>query len=502
MNIFIQELEMCNFKGHRAFKAEFSELVKVSGKNGEGKSSIGEAVTWNLYGTDTMGNTLDPIPLYEHEGESSTTVLLKVDEKVLKLKRAIENGKNVFYVNDIPTKATDYKLLIDSLFDKNLFLSIFNPGYFSSQHWKDQRAQLLQYIDEPLNKEVFENMTNVGKVQLEEPMKKHSLNELDKLHKERFKKRDKEIERAGERVATLREQYQKSLGDNAVDLKDISTKMLALDTEISQDMKVNSGIENHEKKLHELNLKEKFIREQILKKKELIDRMSQMPLQENCNECGQPLDYNARETAKQKHQERIHSVKSEGKELVLELEEIKTIREEIGQPGEKIDLSQKMQEIEKYRHILMDSHRISELEQEIKKAEKEHEQIRFERNESQGILEAIKEFVDVKAGLMVSKVNALFETLSVKLFEQQKNDSIKQTFEIEMDGKPYQKLSTAERVRAGVELIHVLQMQSGVVGPTFIDNAESVLNLKVAPGQAIVSTVKNNKLKIEGGTLA
>ncbi|MEH7114541.1 AAA family ATPase [Neobacillus niacini] len=502
MQISIENLEMQNFKGHRELKLELSELVKISGKNGEGKSSIGEAVTWNLYGADILGNTLDPTPLYEHEGEISTTVFLKVDDKLLKLKRAIEGGKNTFYINDIPKKATEYKELIESLFEKELFLSIFNPSYFSSQHWKEQRAQLLKYIDEPLNKEVLANMTNVTRVSLEEPLKKHSLNELDKLHKDRFRKRDKEIERAGARVATLREQYEKSLGSDGVDLKEVQEKMLACEIELEKAQKINEGIAHQEKKLLELNAQEKMVREQILKKKKQIDSMNEQPIQEHCESCGQALDYNARETLTQTHLKKVEKAKHEGKELVTTLQQILEGKKQLGELEQRVDVSELMNEIAKYRHILMDSQRINGLADEVKKAEEDYEVIRGERGESQSICDAIKEFVDVKASLMVNKVNELFDTLTVKLFDKQKNDSVKQTFEIELDGKPYQKLSTAEKIRAGIEVIHVLQQQSGVEGPTFIDNAESIIDLKVAPGQAIISTVKNNKLKIEGGKLA
>lgn len=181
MRISIEHLEMNNFKSHKSLKVAFGRLVKISGKNGEGKSSIGEVVSWNLFGTDTLGNIIDPTPLQKFEGEISATMVLNIDGKTMKMKRSIESGKNSFYVNDVPRKATEYKELIDSVIDKDLFLSIFNPNYFSSQHWKEQRQQLLKYIDEPLNKVVLEQMQNVHRAALEGPLKKHSLNELDKL---------------------------------------------------------------------------------------------------------------------------------------------------------------------------------------------------------------------------------------------------------------------------------------------------------------------------------
>lgn len=501
MNIFIQGLEMKNFKSHKTLKITFSDLVEISGKNGEGKSSIGEAITWNLFGTDTLGTLIDPIPIYEIKDEVSSTVYLQVDDKQLKLKRAIQNGKNVFYVNDKQIKSTDYKELIESLCSKDLFLSIFTPSYFSSQHWKEQREQLLQYVPEPLNREVLEKMSSTNKAILEDLLKEKSLSELDKQHRDRYKNCDKEIERAGAKMETLKEQLSKTFGSETTDLKDARSKLERLQTEIAKREIFNQNILAKEKRLEVVVKTEQHIREQIMLKKELVEALKSQHLPELCNECGQSLDYNAREQIRQNHEQRIESVKMEGKDLVHELEETLNLKKAI-EIKKRVDISALYAEAEKYRHLLLDSERITQLELDIQAAEKCYEGIRKERNESLRIIEAIKEFVDKKASLMVDKVNDLFSIVTIKLFEKQKNEIIKQTFEIEMDGKTYQKLSTAERVRAGMELIGVLQEQSGVTSTTFIDNAESVLHLKLAPGQAIISTVKNHSLKIEGGILA
>ena len=68
---------------------------------------------------------------------------------------------------------------------------------------------------------------------------------------------------------------------------------------------------------------------------------------------------------------------------------------------------------------------------------------------SKGIVDAIKEFKTKRSELMVSKVDDLFTSISVKLYETLKNGEERATFEIEMDGKPYSKLSTAEKIKAG-----------------------------------------------------
>lgn len=497
MDISIQTLEMKYFKGHKSLKINLEKVNSISGKNGEGKSSIGEAITWNLFGTDTMGNILDPTPIYENDGEIRTTILMQIDDRSVLFTRAIENGKNTFYINEIPKKATEYKELIESLFSKEHFLSVFNPIFFPSQHWKEQRNQLLKYVPEPLNKEVLVNIRDIHSKALTEPLKKHSLEELEKLHRDRFRKRDKEIGRASERVLTLQEQLEKS-GIDGLDLKDIHSRWGEVDEKIKRAQKVNESISIIEKKLIELEIRERVLKEQITKRKNAVKQMQEEPVQENCLECGHPLDPDKKIEIEDKHLKRLIKEKQEGRELVKELQEIKKEKEKIGDLGKTIDVTELIEEANKYRMILMDSKRIKELEQELYAAKEQKEKILSERNESLSIIDAIKEFSEKKANMVVEKVNSLFETLSVKLFEIQKNGELKQTFELEMDGKPYTKLSTAEKVRAGIELIRVIQKQSDMIGPTFIDNAESVLDLKYAPGQIIISIVKNHKLKIEG----
>lgn len=498
MKVAIDEIELKNFNAHKDFRAAFDEVVKISGKNGEGKSSIGESITWNLFGTDTLANTFDPTPTHKYEGEVSSTVLLNVDGKKVKMKRIIEGGKNVFYINDVPRKATEYKEFVDSLIDRNLFLSIFNPNYFSSQHWKEQREQLLKYVDEPLNKEVLDQMQNVFRAAIEDELKKHSLNELDKLHRDRFRKRDKEIERAGERVATLKEQLEKSIGAENADLTEVASRLSMVEAEIIKARKFNDVISVQEKNIFDMKAQETEIRSKIAVKRLMIENSVGATLNDSCSSCGQSLDFNAREQLKQSNLEQIEAFKQKGRELVGSLEKIKAALAAIGQTAVRIDIFELIDEAERLRHVLMDSKRISNLQQEIIESEDDYQRIRTERNESVAIIDSIKVFVNKKASMMVEKVNSLFDTLSVKLFEEQKNGSIKQTFELEMDGKPFQKLSNAEKVKAGIQLIRVLQNESDIICPTFIDNAESILNIKAADGQLFTATVKNHKLKIEG----
>ncbi|RNB62524.1 AAA family ATPase, partial [Brevibacillus centrosporus] len=56
MIIRFQKLGLKNFKSHRDLVVEFGDLTKISGDNAKGKSSIPEAISWTLYGTDVLGS--------------------------------------------------------------------------------------------------------------------------------------------------------------------------------------------------------------------------------------------------------------------------------------------------------------------------------------------------------------------------------------------------------------------------------------------------------------
>lgn len=123
---------------------------------------------------------------------------------------------------------------------------------------------------------------------------------------------------------------------------------------------------------------------------------------------------------------------------------------------------------------------------EIQDAEKAAETIRQERNESIGFLDAVKAFRAKRSELMVQKVKSLFFTIDVKLYETLKNGEERATFEITQDDKSYSRLSTAEKIRAGLEILAALSKQAEFIIPCFIDNAESILHFQEPTGQLSV----------------
>ncbi|OLN23877.1 hypothetical protein BTO30_02750 [Domibacillus antri] len=500
MEITFEYIKMKNFKNHADFSSNMGAITNIYGRNGAGKSSIGDAVTWLLYGTDQMGSKLEVKPIDQPDAETAVTLKILVAGKEVLLGRA-QNKTAKYFINEVPEKATAFNEYVETLFDKDLFLSMFNPIYFFTQNWKEQRAQVLRYVDEPLNSEVFAEMAEIQAKLLQEHLKKHSLDDLEKVHKDRFKKRDVDYTKANERLATLQEQLEKEQeGKESIDLTAIKAEIDSLakerDSLDEEYHKASAAIQKRNALLSQIDFK----REEAMKQMKALESIKKEPIEENCRTCGQGLNEEAINAVKQDMKKRFSEGVERGKQLQAELNVLKEQLEELPEV-EMIDTRKKSAELDERIYPLMAKRdaaaRIGRLETEIWLASENKANVLKERNESQELIDSIKVFRNKQAEVMVKKVDSLFTTISVRLFEQLKNGEMKETFEIEMDGKPYSKLSTAEKIKCGLEMVEVLSRQSGVIVPTFVDNAESILKYTAPAGQLITAKVKAGDLKVE-----
>ncbi|MDT2306782.1 AAA family ATPase [Paenibacillus larvae] len=191
MEIKFKTLTLHNFKSHRDLTVEFGDLTKITGENTKGKSSILEAIPWLLYSVDVLGSKSDPTPINYEYDHTLVKLHFAMDGKDVLLSRGIEKGKATYYINDVPSKAKEYEELVKSLFDKDLFLSLYNPSYYFTLKWNEQRELLLRYVSAPANKEVFAQLPKQQAEKLGELVKKHSLADLEKIHRDNKNKKDK-----------------------------------------------------------------------------------------------------------------------------------------------------------------------------------------------------------------------------------------------------------------------------------------------------------------------
>ncbi|MFE4523456.1 AAA family ATPase [Cytobacillus firmus] len=501
MKINFKTLTLKNFKSHQDLTVNFGEVTQITGDNAKGKSSISEAITFLLYGTDPLGSKMDPTPITYAADETLVQVLLEIDEKPVLLGRGLKKGKAQYYINEVPSKAGEFNELVEQLFDKELFLSLFNPNYFFSLHWEKQRAMVLQFVTAPANKEVLKELPELQGNRLGELLKKHSLNDIEEIHKENKKKKDKQYIAAQSRTKTLQEQLSQ-LTDPKQDIDSLNAEFGSIEKQIQElEMKRNQAFEKN-REYDKVRLKIDWLQEQITTNAKIHwPKLKHEPIEKECKTCKQPLTTEAVKVVETDKENRMtefrdahEKLKTERNSLQKQLSEMEFIdTEEL-----KEQISALYEKGQPIREAIRIHSQYEGLKTQVKNAEADENSTLQALNDSIFVLDSIKAFRAKEAELQAEKVQVLFETLSIKLFEQQKNGEIKNVFEIVMDGKGYSKLSLSEGIRAGLELREVLSKQSEVVTPVFIDNAESITRFKQPTGQLITSRViAGQELNIE-----
>lgn len=507
-----------NFKAHRDLNVKFGDLTKITGDNEEGKSSILEIPTWTLYGTDTFGGKLDPTPTnYKYDHVMAET-LLEVDGKQIKFGRGIEKGKVTYYLNDVPSKAGDFDEITKSLFDKDLFLALYNPSYFFSLHWEKQRELMLRYTTPPTQKEVFAEMSRTSPEQkqkdiklnpqaekLSELVKKHSLPQLVEIHKKNKNDKDAAHKRAQGRTEAIEDQLAK-LPDVPCDIEAIKAEDARLVEAVNA---IHSRIElADEPKRKQAVLEGTLdnVRKQIAAAKDRYMKVHGEQIAEECQTCKRPFDDEAKKAAEANKEERKKPLRDEHDKLVAHRKEIEVDLEKV----ELIDVSElwvQMRALEKQRDATAETigwnNRKESLKADLTKARAEETATLESRNESIFILDAIKAFEAKEAEIQASKVQELFKTLTIRLFKEQKNGEIKPDFVIEKDSKSPAQLSLSGLIRAGLEVRDVISEQSETIAPCYIDNKESITRYTTPKGQLIIcQVIEDQPLKIESEELS
>lgn len=154
--ILFKTLKLHNFCGIRAGVFDFGEdLTVISGDNGRGKSTIGNAIMYTLFGTDTNGMQLDIKTFDENhniikEIEHSSELVMLVDGEEISFKRVLvdkwkgDKCTNTFkYIIDGElTTAGDFSNVVDNIFQEDPFAWCICPNLFLGMTWQNQRAFL------------------------------------------------------------------------------------------------------------------------------------------------------------------------------------------------------------------------------------------------------------------------------------------------------------------------------------------------------------------------
>lgn len=104
-----------------------------------------------------------------------------------------------------------------------------------------------------------------------------------------------------------------------------------------------------------------------------------------------------------------------------------------------------------------------------------------------------------KMDILEERVNAKFQHVRFRLFEQQVNGGVADTCVCEYRGVPYPTLNTAARMLAGIDVLNTFSKHFQILAPVFVDNRESITHLPDSESQIISLIVSptDRSLRVE-----
>lgn len=157
--IIFKSLRIQNFKGIRDMHLEFAESTRIDGKNGSGKTTIADAISWVLFGKNASGDTVFGIKTKADDGqaiphlEHSVSLTIEIDGEEIELRRLLQErwqkihgeeeeilkGNEIsYFINKEKVTKSDYNVYISSLCDIDMFRLLTVPSHFASLPWKEQ----------------------------------------------------------------------------------------------------------------------------------------------------------------------------------------------------------------------------------------------------------------------------------------------------------------------------------------------------------------------------
>lgn len=181
MEIKINRLTLENFKCHRLLNLQLDgRSVSVYGDNATGKTSIYDALTWLLFGKDSLGNgekNIDIKPLdsggevKDHQAITSVEAEFQADGETVTLRRTYrevwatrrgtgdpvyEGNTSDYFVDGVPQKKNAFDARVRELVPEDLFRMLTSVSYFAAgMKWQDRRAVLFDMAGTLTDKEIM-----------------------------------------------------------------------------------------------------------------------------------------------------------------------------------------------------------------------------------------------------------------------------------------------------------------------------------------------------------
>lgn len=394
----LTKLELLNFKGLKAFTINFNGDVIIRGDNATGKTTVFDSVCWLLFGKDSLDRADFEIKTLEagepiHKVNHEVTGTFTLDEggtvelkRVYREKYSSPRGGEVtmtghttdYFVDGVPKKEKEYKEIVNSLVDENIFKLITNPLYFNETYsWQNRRKLLLEMCGDISDKDVIAEYSELKA--LTDILSGHSVDDHRKVVAAKKTAINKELDmipvridealRGKPAIDTPRDALIQEISlatttletleadkallvnghavvDTRAELRDVQRRLMARESELQMEYKKQSALKSNEydmvvSELNNLSSKlestkhrletsnkdiqriESAIDELMHQRQQVNEDAFVMDIDENCPTCGQKLPAEQIQTAREKAETKFNLRKSKQLEELNQSIELK-----------------------------------------------------------------------------------------------------------------------------------------------------------------------------------
>lgn len=475
-------LQVNNFKCFDSRSFSFTDNARIEAENFRGKTSIAEAVTYALFGTNITGSA-QGIDDYVRTNAKSMEVVLEFEAFGETHEIVRTKGKTSAVILD--GRKSDNNEIARLAGDKAEFLSVFTPGYFAALSNTDARAMVMQLVKMPAKADVLAKMDASENAILANEALRDPEGWAKQLRDE-IKAAQKEQERARGQIELLQERVQTDI-EPSIEWDD--TELTGLIAKRATQKSATAD------EVHELDDEISAMRLKYSAQQAKIKKIPDAPLAlgDRCPTCQVPLTQEALDAALAVHAQTVRQTERENtsiravmESIVAQGEKLKTQRNAlvdsvVDNLDPVLDASIGVLEGHKYQ-VQQHNARVKQMhaqrnQDDTALTEARRKLADYEQEDSrlQGVVRALGLYRSKLAEMQVAQLAQHLDKVSVQLFDVSKSTGeIKPTFDLLYEGREYRTLSYSERIRANLEIATLINRTRGYDWPVFIDNCESI----------------------------
>lgn len=254
-NIKLKKICMENFKGTASAEIEFSNKTVVKGANGVGKTTIYDALLWDLFDKNHSGASAVDIRPHDADGNDIHNIdivvacTLEVDGREITLQKtqsekwtkkrgtdvtSFSGNENTFTINGIPKSNAEYTSYIEeNICDEKTFFLCTNAQAFFKLPTKEKRAVLLNLAKDVTDESVI--ATDCDFEPLRDMLVDGTVEQLIKRSKDTEKKLDKERAGIPPRIDELTKSYvDVDVAEYELLVRELTRQIEAVEQEITE----------------------------------------------------------------------------------------------------------------------------------------------------------------------------------------------------------------------------------------------------------------------------